>query len=147
MRHRPLAAAECFGEWWCLPQNPLVDSRGINGDAAFLDELFLSAVAQGMRHVPLDAREDDVLREVSTFEADRRLSPRLVMDNGRDHIRAAVQQKIREGTKTAPTEVVGCIWTTDQQVKMENLDQRAKERNWCSLCGENALAFSISSRT
>src|SRR5918992_1936754 len=73
----PLAAVERFFKRWAIFQDPAVDGRVIDGHPALLHQLFELAIAQRVRHVPPDACEDDVLREMGPLEADHHRSPSL----------------------------------------------------------------------
>ena len=66
--HRPLAAVERRFERRALLQDPAVDGRVIDRYPALLHELFELAIAQRVRHIPPDAREDDVFLEMGPLK-------------------------------------------------------------------------------
>jgi hypothetical protein len=74
-------------------QHPAIDGGMIHGDATLLHKLFELTAAQGIGHISVDVREDDVLLEVSAFETDH---DRPAMSDRGDHTRAGVQKKIRD---------------------------------------------------
>ena len=61
-----------------LFNDPPVDGGVIHVHPAFEHELFDMARAQGVRHIPANPHENDVLREMSALEADHPCSPSLV---------------------------------------------------------------------
>jgi hypothetical protein len=77
---RPLVAMERRFQLGTVLQDPAVDRRVVDGHPPFLHQLFNMAVAQGIGHVPPDARQDNVLHKVGTLEADHHRSPSLDSD-------------------------------------------------------------------
>jgi hypothetical protein len=78
--HRSLPTLKGRFELWAVLQHPAVDGRVIDGHSTLLHELFDLAIAQGVRHVPPDAGEDDVLREMGPLETDHHRSPSLTLN-------------------------------------------------------------------
>jgi hypothetical protein len=74
--HRTLAPMEGLLELRAIFDDPPVNGGVIHVDPTFLHEFFDMARAQGVGDIPADSHENNVLREMGPFEADRhRLSP------------------------------------------------------------------------
>src|SRR5438132_4140349 len=74
--HRSLAAVKGFLQERAVFDHPPVDGRVIHVDTSFEHEFFDVARAQGVGDIPADTHQNNVLREMGPFEADRhRLSP------------------------------------------------------------------------
>lgn len=72
--HRPLAVVERLFQWGTIPHDPAVDRRVVHGHAALLQRCFDMPIAQGIRHLPAPAREDHLLREMGSLDAEHGLS-------------------------------------------------------------------------
>jgi hypothetical protein len=70
----------------------------IDRDAAFVQEFFHMARTQGISHVPSNARQNDLLREMGPFEAHHALFPPLfTVDNrGRAYPKWRMNENLRQ---------------------------------------------------
>src|SRR5262245_18531572 len=76
--HGALAAVKGLFQWGAVFDHPALDRRMVDGDPAFLQELFHLAIAQGIRHIPSHACEDNLRWEMGPLKTHRhRLSPLL----------------------------------------------------------------------
>jgi hypothetical protein len=73
--HRLIPPAACLFQRWGRLEHPALDGGMIDCDPSFLHHLFELAIAQGIRHVPPDACEDNLCHKVGPLEAHHRLSP------------------------------------------------------------------------
>src|SRR6266850_839319 len=94
--HRPLTAMERGLELGTVFQHPAIDGGVIHRDAALLHELFELVVAQGIRHVPADTGQDDVLLKMGSLEVHHALPPLLVLDDrGRSYSKKPTSKNLR----------------------------------------------------
>ena len=71
---RPLPTMKRLCQLGALFADPAVDGGVIHVDPTFLQECFDMACAQGIRHIPADAHQHNLWREMRSFEADRHVS-------------------------------------------------------------------------
>ena len=79
--------------------DPALDRRVVDVDPTFLHEFFDMAIAQGIRHIPAHAHQNDILREMGPLEAHRhRRSPSLFTLSHRegDHTPNASNENLRQ---------------------------------------------------
>jgi hypothetical protein len=97
--HRSLAAAERRFPWGTVLDDPAVDAGVIHGDPTLAHACFDVARTQGIRYVPADAREHDVLGDMGPLEThDHRLSPsRCAPDRrGRSYAKNVPKENLRQ---------------------------------------------------
>src|SRR6266849_2017371 len=74
--HRALPAVERLFQLGTVFHDPALDGRVVDRHPALLQEFFDMTVAQGIRHIPAHAHQDDIQWEMGPFETDRhRLVP------------------------------------------------------------------------
>jgi hypothetical protein len=81
---------ECGPQLRAVLDDPPVDGRVVDQYATFLHEFFHMACTQRIRYVPPHPHENDLLREMGSFEADgHRSAPSLIMLNhgGRSYLK------------------------------------------------------------
>src|SRR5688572_5624963 len=81
---------------WRVFHDPPMTGGMVNGHVSLVHHLLQVAITQGVRHVPLNVRQYDILLELGSFEADHHLSPQLTMVDRGDHTRIGVRRKIRD---------------------------------------------------
>src|SRR6266436_7212419 len=62
--HRPLAAVKRFFQLGTALHDPALDGRVVDRYPALLQEFFDMTIAQGIRHIPAYAHQDDILWEM-----------------------------------------------------------------------------------
>jgi hypothetical protein len=69
---------ECLFQQRAIFHDPALDGGVVDGDTAFLHQLFNMAITQGIGHVPLYTGQNNALGKVCPLETDHLCSPVLV---------------------------------------------------------------------
>ena len=69
--HRALTPVERLFQQGTVFHDPALDRRVVDRDPTLFQEFFDMTVAQGIRHIPAHAHEDDIRWEMGPFETDR----------------------------------------------------------------------------
>jgi hypothetical protein len=83
---------------WGVFQNPAVDGRMVDRHAAFLHHLLQVAIAQGIRHIPSHARQDNISLEMGPLKAHHDRSPplRTLGRRGRSYPISLANENLRQ---------------------------------------------------